>query len=267
MGSNDNLRNQALLTVDDYLRLKDAYESDVRLLAELPQRIERQARKLEAAALFLPAGFDVIEWSRADVQDSGMQAVVDSPVATKAAETEAAERLGDDDSDPGRLSWTVAILAQLLKSGRGMSHSELLDILKATPLGEGLSQGAKGFYNGIARLSKSGKIVKAGGLLYAAEIAEQLKRSGEELPEWTSSGRQRAGGSGRLVLEELMKHEAGLTAPRLKELVGTRPDAPKSMSLHSHYIYNILGTLVGTGAVEKGADGVYRITDAGEKHL
>ena len=133
----------------------------------------------------------------------------------------------------------------------GISHRDLLAALKQTELGGRVAPGEKGFYNAIGKLAEKGLLVKAGGLLYHRAVADRLVESGQSLPDMTPEVNRRPGSSAAFVVEALIGHPKGLTAPDLKKIVSARADAPKSLREHGQYIYNVLSTLMGSGAVSR----------------
>lgn len=251
-----------LLTVADIARLKAEYEADVRLLEELPARIKQRRRRYEAALLFAPPGFDPNSLNAPQAQ-AAAPAPVREPVAAPSFElasppTSSQEDMAEEETGPGRLTWIGEVERVLIEAGRGLAHQQVLDILKATELGDRMSAGGKGFYNAVARLEHQGRLVKAGGLLYAAKTVDDMVARGEALPDNTAEVRRRAGGSSSAVLEVLREHPSGLDVTQLREAVSKRPGVPESITKHSHYIYNVLSTLMGQGAIEKQGE-IYRI--------
>ena len=239
--------DEPLLTVAAVRALKADYEADVRLLAELPARVEQKKVRLDAATLFLPSGFNWMEPVAEQIAPSAIPATAEQP-------SKSSEAIPD-----GRISWTGEMTKALAKLPSGITHKDLLAILKKTELGERQSTGEKGFYNAIGKLAEKGVLVKSGGLLYHRDVADRIKATGASLPDMTFDASRRAGSSASFVVEALQANPKGLTAPALKQIVGSREDAPKSLREHGQYIYNILSTLMGSGAVSRRA-GVYKLT-------
>lgn len=239
------------LPADFILQLKAEWEADVHLLEILPKRIAERRRRYEAALLFAPDGFD--------------------PSAPLAAKSELPQDKVNNDSSEftltsseeiaaaNRPSWVVAVRNVLEGCDHGLTHREVFDRIKKAIPDMPTSNGEKGFYNAIARLSERGQLVKHGGFLYSPKVLSGLKARGKDLPELP--GRTRPGGSGEIVLSLLREHKEGLTGPELKRLAASVPDAPRSLIDHGQYIYNILGALIGNGAVVKD-DGIYKLNRA-----
>lgn len=255
-----------LLTVADIIRFKAEYEADVRLYEELPARIKQKKRRYEAALFFAPPGFD----PNAPVP-APVVAPVPAPLPTPSPEPSAPaacfelvsqpmiEEDADESEGEGRLTWIGELLRVLEAASRGLPHQEVLAMLKQTKLGERVSAGEKGFYNAVARLEKRGQLIKNGGLLYSPKLVEQMRQRGEVLPDVSLEMRRRAGGSGTVVLEVLSEHPEGLDVQALRNEVIKKPGVPASLEKHTHYIYNVVATLIGQGAVTKDAQGRYRI--------
>ncbi len=145
-----------------------------------------------------------------------------------------------------RLTWSDEMRRILSKQRSGISYRDLLAEIAKGELPR--SSGDKGFYQAIKRLHDAGELEKRGGLLYAPDVLRSLEASGVTIPD----GPQRTtGGSGDIVRFILKQNPKGLSGPELRELLRAHPDAPKSMQKHPHYIYNILGSLIGTGKITK----------------
>lgn len=254
--------DRPLLTVASVRAIKADYESDVRLLQEMPARIEQKKRRLEAAMLFLPEGMDLdaVEQEVPDV--SQPIAPTSLPAQPALPEPTADVQGGDEPDDTGSMTWAGEMLAQLQAAGRGVSHRELLDGLMATLLRAKATKGFKGFYNAVARLADKGDLVKGGGLLYHKDVAAKVIAEHGQLPDVGHVTRRRAGGSASFIVEALQEHPGGLTGPQLKEIVSSMDGAPKSMREHGQYIYNLLGTLMGNGSVTK-QNGLYKLSPEG----
>lgn len=226
---------EPLLTVDDIRHLKLALEEDERLFSELPDRIAKKKRRYEAALLFLPDGFNL------DAATAGQESLE--------------LVLSSDEPPPEKLTWISGVENFVAANSAGVAHQAILTALKSTELGERPSKGDKGFYNAIARLIKQGKLVKHGGLLYSKDLYERLKKGKYQFP-MALDGNLRPGGAASLVLEVLEKYPQGLSSTALKDLVAARDDAPKSISEHGNYIFNVLAGLIGKGKVVR-KNGLY----------
>lgn len=242
MAQPSNAPSPALLTVADVRALKSDYEADVRLLAELPARVEFKKRRLDAALLFMPPGID-LDLPEPEPEPQIVAAPEEAPPP---AET------------PGKPSWTSEMARILASQQGGMTHKDLQQAIRETDFGKQANPGDKGFYNAISRLSEKGVVVKAGGLLYHSDVTNRILARGEALPDLTIDLNRRAGSAGSLVVEVLGNYPKGLTAPELKKLVAAREDAPKSLQDHGQYIYNVLSTLMGNGTVLR-KNGIYRL--------
>src|SRR6266705_1197397 len=225
--------DKALLTVGDIRELESAIAADVRHRYELDTRISEKRKRLEAAKLFLP---------------QAAERPVQKPKPTRSAHKgvrnapKSARRING-----ARLTWASEVSKVLNESKTGISHQDLLAELSKTALGDNVSNGAKGFYNAVARLTKAGEVVKSGGLLYSFKLAQEIRDRGEALPSRVV-GR---GGSSSIVLGILHDHPHGLSGPQIKEIAGKHPDAPPSIREHGQYIYNVLGSLQRSGLITK----------------
>lgn len=232
--------NKTLLTVGDVRALEAELEADLRRRAELDEQIMEKQKRLAAAKLFLP-----------EINSTTAEAA--APRARVAAQRRPAKR-ETRARRAGRMTWTQGVVNVLHGQSSGISHVDLLAELRKTELGEHVSKGAKGFYQAIKRLHDGGAIVKSGGLIYSARLASKLKESGQPVHERVV-GR---GGSNTIVLGILNDHPQGLSAPELKEMAARHPDAPASIRVHKHYIYNVLSILKKDGVITN-ENGKYRL--------
>ncbi|HSW14194.1 MAG TPA: hypothetical protein VLI06_15210 [Solimonas sp.] len=222
-----------LLTLDDVRKLQADYDADMRLLQELPERIAKTKIKLDAARLFLPEGVDLAK-----------PAASLFPLIAREFEEEEGT------------TWIGAISNILNSEQRGFTHHEIKDALKLTPLAERLSRSDKGFYGAIARLCEREELFKSGNLIFSKATKDAYERAGTDLP--SGSPKTRAGSAAELVLFALSEYKDGLDGPQLKSLVAEMPEAPGSIRHHGQYIYNVLGSLISSGRVEKYA-GKYKL--------
>ena len=236
-----------LLTLAYYKQLQAEQEADTRLIAELPARIAKRKKLLEAAKLFIPLGSDGGELRAA----AKKKPVLVIPKRRK----QFTLQLKSKNTGGKNTTWGKELLRIAKENRRGMTNRELLEEAAKTSLGKSRSKGDKGFYNALARLVKGGELVKHEGFVYADKVFQKLKANGEPLPVNPS---YRAGTTPGLVAEVLGAHPDGLAAGDLQEIVAKRPEAPDSIRKHRHYIYNILNSLIESKAVEK-EDGVYRL--------
>lgn len=261
-----------LLTVADILRLKADYEADARLLEELPARIKAKRRKYEASLFFAPPGFDADALVVVEpvTVESGVFALFPSTNSSDTIATnvefpeppaEVQEDTPPDESADGRITWAGELRRLLENESSGVSHQDVLERLKQTCLGQRVSKGEKGFYNAVAFLEKKGALIKNGGLLYSPILVERMKQRGELLPEMSIETRRRAGGSAALAIEVFRMFPSGLDANAVRTEMAKLPGVSASVVKHGHYIYNVLGTLMGQGLIEKDAQGIYKLRE------
>lgn len=249
-----------LLTVAGIRALHAEYQAKMRLLKQLPDEIISLKDRLDAALLFAPKGLDL---SAVDVEKPVVDTRITPGVGKIAVSVPTTKRRKSRiiRSRNGKLTWTAAVMGALIHAGAGLSHRDLKAKIAKTELASRLKTSEKGFYGAIAKLADSGKLIKSGGLLYSRKVAEKLQKNGKSLPDKTAESRRR--GSAPVVLEVLRDFPSGLTPAQLKQLMAAKPDAPKSIREHGHYIYSILAPLVASGEVKK-LDGVYRLAEIGE---
>ncbi len=239
------------------LKLKTEVDVLKKQWAELPAIIKEKERKYEAALMFAPPGFDPEAAVEALSVDQDPIEEKEAPEVEVAPEEFILKSPVEEHSD--KPTWVGALGNTLTLSGRGQSHQELLSFIRANYPALSVSNGEKGFYNAVARLADRKELVKHGGLLYSATVIKDMQARGEKLPE-APEHQIRRGSSGEIVLEVLKAHPNGIAGPDLRKLVAEVPSAPKSLREHGQYIYNILATLMGTGAVVK-EGGVYKLTE------
>lgn len=230
-----------LLTLGDVMKLRAEIEADVELLALLPARIAQKKKLYDAALLFAPANFGSM------VEPDAGQAPAEVMVSSK----QTALQQGDLDST-GKLTWIGEARRIINEADSGLSYADVLSKLKTLPLPP--SAGDKGFYNSMARMEAKGEIVKAGGLVYSARLAQLHGLA----PRTQTKPDVNLGGTSGIALAVLVAHPAGLKAADVKQALLSRPDCPESMRKHGHYIYSVLTKLIDNGSATKDANGVYR---------
>jgi hypothetical protein len=240
----------------EYIReLKARLIERERLLAELPALIEQDRKLYEAALLFAPDGFDpAVTAPTAETPSEAPERQLNLPAIKPPAKRIVIKRVPAKTKrakvvKKKQASWKTLVVQEAEGAERGLSHKSLLSAIRAKHAMP-VSAGEKGFYNAVAKSIHDGSLVKRGGLLFSPRVVLLLERRGEKLPE-DGQVVHRAGGSALVTQRVLAQHPEGLTGPALKKLVAAEPDAPKSMREHGQYIYNILGTLMGSGAVVK----------------
>lgn len=235
--------DRPLLTVADVRALKADHDADVRLLAELPARIEEKRKRLDAAMMFLPPGVSL----------SPEEAPA---VPTMAVEAPPAQAADEEDEAGGRLTWIGELERVARESGRGLSYQEALQEVKKVPeLAARSSVGDKGFYRGLTKLADRGIIIKNGGMLLHRDVAAALKARGEPLPSGITV---RISGGAVLVMKALEAHPEGLTGAQVKKAVSKMEGAPASVKEHPQYVYTILGKLTKNGLLTN-RNGVYQV--------
>jgi hypothetical protein len=234
------MNTSPLLTLEGIYSIKAELDNTLRIQAELPSKIANLQKRLDAAMLFAPPGFDLE--TRLDVQQDLNGIPSRETVASTVPNVNAT----------GRITWIGELERILKESNQGRSYNELLGELNRGVLGNKPSAGDKGFYNAIAKLISRKNAVKHSGLLYSTDVFNKLKEGGAVFPEFHDEHRR--GSSATIVLEILKEHPKGLTANELKAILATREGVPKSISAYGQYIYNVVGGLVGRGSVKKKDD-------------
>ncbi|NWF46750.1 hypothetical protein F3K02_16040 [Hydrogenophaga sp. D2P1] len=248
------------LSAEYILGLKAELDRLRKQWAELPAIIDKRQKLYEAALLFAPEGFDPDasvepidagaqdgegveedEEPKAGTSDAGFSIEVGGPADFALSPTE---------HHSSKTTWISAVREVLKLVEKGIPHKELLVLIRQTHPELPVSNGEKGFYNAVFRLTERKELVKQGGLLYATSVVQTMEARGEKLPE-APEHQVRRGSSGEIVLEVLKAYPNGLTGPELRKVVSQMPNAAKSLREHGQYIYNILATLMGTGAVVK----------------
>jgi hypothetical protein len=245
---------EAFLPEEYILALKAKLDEKQRLYAQLPAEIEDLAVRFKAAMVFAPPNFD----------PSKPAEKTPSPAATGSRErVQLIDTLSQKRSPvPLKpIGWRKALQILLDDATEGVAHKSLLNMARekyALPS----SEGEKGFYNAVSKLINAGQAVKHGNLLFSSAVYEILKKN-DELPKILETQR-RSGSSAELTHMVLSKFTDGLTGPELRKALSQIPDAPKSLREHGQYVYNILGTMMGTGEVVK-ENGIYRLSTRGGK--
>ena len=230
-----------MLTLGDFVRLREEIEADMNLLALLPGRIAQKKKLYDAALQYVQANVGITV-----APDGGRT----SNSVTRPPDTQPVLQ-GDQDS-MDKLTWIGQTRRIINAADRGLSYAEILTELKALPLAP--SVGDKGFYNAMVRLESKGEVVKTGGLVYSARLAQQQGLT----PRQHTKNEVAAGGTSGVTLAVIQAHPAGIKAAELKVELQRRADCPASMKKHGHYIYSVLSKLMDSGAITKDSNGAYR---------
>ncbi len=239
-----------LLTVASIRSLKQAISNMTRAIEEMTKKIEEDNRRLNAAMMFVPEGFD-IEAPEIEAPETvkPLPPVVHAPANKTIAKT------GSRGGRRGALTWRSEVQRIISASKVGLTYKDLMDECLKTPLVNMRFNGDKGFYTAISKLIKLGVIVKSHDYLYSNKLAMEMKERGEEL--YSTRFRK---DSSSLIIEILAEYSNGLTAPQLRDIAGKHPDAPKSMP-QGNLIYNLLNKAIRNGYVVKSEQGIYMRTN------
>jgi hypothetical protein len=238
---------------EDYIRgLKRELDAKRQLLLDLPGIIEALSKRFDAALVFAPPGFDA-----SDVPNPSVQVVKAAPVTPPTAPPAMPIAEFELNSEPTeKIGWRKGILELLEQAGKGVTHQDLIrDARERFNLAA--SNGEKAFYNAVSKLTQAGNVTRHGNLLYASTVLDRLKAE-NKLPDVPPVAR-RPGSSAEYVVQVLAANPAGLNGNQLRQALAGIPEAPKSLSQHGQYIYNVLAPMIGTGEVTK-ENGVYRLS-------
>lgn len=155
--------------------------------------------------------------------------------------------------------FSTFIIELVGKSRGGISHVGLKAAVQSTEHADRLEDQAKAYHRTISKLVARNEIVRHGNRFYAPSVYEVLKKTGD-LPEIEEGMSLRENGAAKITLDVLQGHPDGLSGPDLKVLVGADPAAPKSVTEHGQYIYNVLATLMGSGRVVKNGN-LYQVAE------
>lgn len=234
-------------------KLRQDHQYLVTLAAELPARIAEAEKRLAAAMLFAPDNLeeDAQQVSKNVQAPKGVPEQLVLDTSTKAVARKGRRVKSAGEALTRSLTWISEVDRVLQQASRGLTHSQLRDELRNSKIEAMASAGDKGFYNAIARLTKQGRLVKSGGLLYSAAFAFKFTQEGKALPNAPFENKRKHGGSAALIIDALYDYEEGCTANELRTILAENPDAPKSLRDHGQYIYNILANTIGAGDVAK----------------
>ena len=237
------------------------------LLERLPTELAELDKRVDAALLFAPPGFDPNKRpspAAAIPADEPAKSEFVAPTRTDVRMVTVVPPTKTKTFPVGKIGWGKAILAILKSEVRGFTHKEVVGLARQRyPLPPAREGEEKAFHNSLSKLALAGEVVRHGNLLYAASAFREAEKLGD-LPEVSSMVR-RAGSSPELVLQLLREHPEGLTGPQMRDIFRGMPHDTKSLSEHGQYIYNILAPMITIGEVIRGEDGVYKIAGGGAK--
>lgn len=216
--------------VNEYVEERRARKTLMRQAQEHEQRSDRVWKKIDAARLFAPdsMNFDAL--------------------ITEAAKAVLEIDSGTIQTRDGQPTWTATIERILNEADRGLTHPQLMVEIRKTPLAE---KSTKSFYGAIAKLADRKLLIKHGGLLYTAKVAENLISKGEFAPDDAVHQTANGNSASAHVLKALDAHRKGLTGPELRSMISKEDDAPASIRAHGQYLYNVLSKLKRSGKIKK----------------
>jgi hypothetical protein len=257
-------KHEPLLTLDDVRAKRRAIVGAEAEIARISAQLEADIKEFQQMLVFVPKALRdrIMAEDPSPAPDLFTSPVLPavrppSPKAIRAAITKAAPVRDGSRSQGHEFSNFITDLVN--KSPAGISHAELKAAVESSPHAHRLDDQAKAYYRTVGKLVAREKIVRHGLKFYSSSVYEVLKKTGE-LPQLEEGVSLRENSAARITLEVLQKHANGLSGPDLKVLVGADPDAPRSVTEHGQYIYNVLATLIGTGRVEKHGS-LYRVVD------
>lgn len=241
-----------LLTVASVKAMKEDYEADERLLAELPARVAQKKMRFEAALLFVSE-----EQKKAIFAEAPKEDVNDTPDARETLELTIPETPARRfvTTRGGKPTWTGLIMQVLDGAGEGMPHDQIMSEIGRlnAAFGEELGHNTKPYYNAMSKLELKGEIEKRAGYFYRAGLIHELLRHGEELPEEPEEPavQLKEYSSAWFIDQVLRNAQGGMTAHEIKEALKDEEGVTPKLITNRSFIFNVLKALQAGGYIEK----------------
>jgi len=253
-------KHELLLTLDDVrAKRRDIVKAESELV-RISNQLEADRKEFQQMLVFVPPAMRDRIMADEATPDLFNEPREEPPRKIVRAKPVKRKRVTASDS-PRSLGYQFsAFITNLVsKSRTGISHTELKAAVQNSEYAERLEDQAKAYHRTLGKLVTRNDVVRHGSRFYAPSVYEVLKKNGD-LPEIEGGTTLRENGATTLTLGVLRGHPDGLSASDLKVLVGADPAAPKSITEHSQYIYNVLATLIGSGRVVKNGT-LYQIAE------
>lgn len=243
-------KHESLLTLEDVRAKRRDIVLAEKELVRLSAKLETDRKEFQQMLVFVPMALrDQILSDDAD-EDLFSRPPERSKPATKTKSAKPKKSAIADGPRSEGHKFSAFIVDLVSKSRAGISHSELKSAVQDSEYASRLEDQAKAYHRAVSKLIARKEIVRHGARFYAHAVYQVLKKNGD-LPPIEEGLSLRENGAAKITLEVLQGHPDGLTGRDLKVLVGADPAAPKSVSEHGQYIYNVLATLIGSGRVVK----------------
>lgn len=151
------------------------------------------------------------------------------------------------------LTWTGVIKEIVEKSPIGLSHPELREAVRKTPLGERLEASEKSYYGAVGKLADSKLLVRHNGRIYSPEALNQFLRdvaAGKAVDKPVVTGGQRSP-MGEAVKVFLKTREFGAISGEISKELSKSPDFEAAIRKNKTFLYNVLARLIAREEVVK----------------
>jgi hypothetical protein len=217
----------ALLTIEDVRRWLVEHVSIQREIARLEDEMELIERKLDAAKLFVAPE---------------LLSEVFGQFAPKA-----------EPSPMPKERWTDLLRGLLEEANRGLTHSELKELVRATPFGAKLGGQDKSYHSALGKLKARGLIWQHGPRFYshAAFKAAQEKIASGELDDDEPVARNKRSPLQEEFLKIIRESRVAMTSGEIIAEARKLPEMAERIDKNPTQAYNILSRLVQRGDVKK----------------
>lgn len=243
------------LTPDRILATRREIVADEKIVLQATERLTKNKALFNAMLMVIPEA----ERAKYLSADLGMEEAYDlfgpragenkqAPPARMAPERQSRQATGS--SSAKKAASLTSLLKDIAeKAGtNGITHREIMDQVLETEFADRVKlNGAKNYYNMVGKLFNRNILAKSNDRIYLKAYLDKLEAAG--LIQSEPAGKP--ANALELSMQIIRKFPDGLTGAQLRDHLIASELAPPSLKKHSQYVYNTLGTLVGTGRVIK----------------
>lgn len=239
--------------------------SPTRLLREM-ERLEAQAASIQARRLVLADELEAAakRLRGEDPEPQPARTIRRRKRHKKIARQKQQERAAQAAAaaaDDGLPTWTSAIHDIVMRGPKGLTYGEVKNAMRTTPLGPTLERTDKAFYGGLAKLTKSGRVMRHNGKFFTPQALKSFLAGVqmglfEDVPAGPESGQKSP--TRDAILNYLQEHPKGAPIATLFEMLERDTGQELSDKNSKTIVYNLIARLIKRGVLTKDTKGIIR---------